>query len=127
MYSHPIIPRTFREQPYRTENETESIFLNTNSLSLITMKNIRNNFNSECLKVILERSLMMTDQITKKKILQSEIYLPNVFRVLVGASCTNVTICPHYLPIELQIAPIDYGNYVTTCPYRYYMHIYRYI
>ena len=45
----------------------------------------------------------------------------------VGAGCTNVTICPHYLPIVLQIAPIDYGNYVTTCPYKYYMYLYRYI
>ena len=33
-----------------------------------------------------------------------------------GVSCNNVTIYPHDLPIALQIAPIDYGNYVTTCP-----------
>ena len=32
-----------------------------------------------------------------------------------GARCTNVTICLHYLLIVLQIGPIDYGDYITTC------------
>ena len=34
--------------------------------------------------------------------------------------CYNL---PHYLPIVLQIAPIDYVNHVTTCPYKHYIYI----
>ena len=36
--------------------------------------------------------------------------LPNVFGVLVGLDVTDEwgQVCPHYLPISLQIAPIDY-------------------
>ena len=34
---------------------------------------------------------------------------------------------PPFFLIVLQIAPIDYGSYVTTCPYKYYMYIYIYI
>ena len=61
--------------------------------------------------------------------------LPKIFGVLEGLDITDewgqvvpmLQFVPHQLPITLQIAPIDYGNYVTTCPYKYYMYIYRYI
>ena len=44
-----------------------------------------------------------------------------------GPGGSSVTICRHYLPIVLQIAPIAYGNYATTCPYNYYMYICMYL
>ena len=74
------------------------------------------------------RSLLWWQTNWLKRIAHSEICCQMFFGAWgarcnrwVRASCTNATICPHYLPIVLQIAPIDY---VTTCPCKYYMYIY---
>ena len=51
MYYYYVFPshntQDFLENDYIGENEVKSIFLNTNTLSLITVKNKSNNFNCE--------------------------------------------------------------------------------